>query len=269
ARAGAALVPGAGGYSGGVARMATLAVCAEAAEGGSMRTDRAVALALEAGVWEDAVSTARPMAQQGRLHAPLIHDSLMGEGASGRGGRRLPDPSPLGGRALARVVPVSWIPPVPPIRLEQPRPGRSEDAEIADLDALMDLIITGTPPEPAGPEIPPDPASLRPTLLAARHLMNAVGRCHVELAAAAYAVSLVRPDAPVRPVLTTADRALRQLARAVLRGGRRVETLGIQPRGEITPAQTTEAHARLEAAGEALQGLRTWAFESMAGAMDA
>ena len=109
--------------------MATLAVCAEAAEGGSMRTDRAVALALEAGVWEDAVSTARPMAQQGRLHAPLIHDSLMGREHPGAG-RRLPDPSPLGGRALARVVPVSWIPPVPPIRLERPRPGRSEDSEV-------------------------------------------------------------------------------------------------------------------------------------------
>lgn len=268
ARAGAALLPGAGGHSGGVARMATLAVCAEAAEGGAGRTDRAVALALEAGVWEDAVATARPMAQQGRLHAPLIHDALVGPDAPHRGGQRLPDPSPLGGRALAQIVPISWIPPVPPIRLDPPE-AEPADADLADLDALMDLLITGAPPPPSGPEVPPDPATLKPTLFAARHLMNAVGRCHVELAAAAFAVSLVRPDAPVRPVLTTADRALRQLARAVLRGGRRVESLGGRPRGRITPEQTEEAHMHLEAAGEALSGLRTWAFESLAGAMDA
>lgn len=268
ARAGAALVPGAGGYSGGVARMATLAVCAEAAEGGASRTDRAVALALEAGVWEDAVSTARPMAQQGRLHAQLIHDALVGDDAAGRGGRHLPDPSPLGGRALSRVVPISWIPPVPPIRLQPDAHSPPVEADLADLDALMDLLITGAPPPPSGPEVPPDPASLKPTLFAARHMMNAVGRCHVELAAAAFAVTLVRPDAPVRTVLTTADRALRQLARAVLRGGRRVESLGGKPRGQISTAQTDEAHMHLEAAGEALRGLRTWAFASLAGAMD-
>lgn len=269
ARAGAALVPGAGGYSGGVARMATLAVCAEAAEGGAARTDRAVALALEAGVWEDAVAAARPMAQQGRLHAPLIHDALIGEDPKGRGGRHLPDPSPLGGRALAGIVPISWIPPVPAIRLGPDPSAPPADADLADLDALMDLLISGAPPAPSGPEAPPDPAALKPTLFAARHLMNAVGRCHVELAAAAFAVSLVRPDAPVRTVLTTADRALRQLARAVLRGGRRVESLGGRPRGEITPTQAEEAHMHLEAAGEALRGLRAWAFESLAGAMDA
>ena len=143
------------------------------------------------------------------------------------------------------------------------------DEDLAEIDALMDLFITGAPPPASGPEVPPDPEALKPTLFAARHLMNAVGRCHVELAAAAFAVSLVRPTAPVRPVLATADRALRQLARAVLRGGRRVENLGNRPRGEITPQQTEDAHTHLRAAGEALGGLRTWAFESLAGAMDA
>lgn len=269
ARAGAALVPGAGGYSGGVARMATLAVCAEAAEGGAGRTDRAVALALEVGVWEDAVAAARPMAKQGRLHAPLIHDALLGEDARGVGGRHLPDPSPLGGRALQRIVPISWIPPVPPIRVGPDEDAPVVEPDLADLDSLMDLLITGAPPPPSGPEVPPDPATIKPALFAARHLMNAVGRCHVELAAAAFAVSLVRPDAPVRTVLMTADRALRQLARAVLRGGRRVESLAGTPRGRITPEQTHEAHMHLEAAGEALRGLRTWAFASLAGAMDA
>ena len=268
ARAGAALFPGPGGYSGGVARMATLAVCAEAAEGGAERTDRAVALALEAGVWEDAVATARPMAQQGRLHAPLIHEALLGPEAAPVRAAHLPDPSPLGGRALAQVVPVSWIPPVPPIRVELPVEAES-DPLLQELDALMEGLITGSPPTPSGPEDPPDPAGIKPTLFAARHLMNAVGRCHVELAAAAFAVSLVRPSAPVRPVLTTADRALRQLARSVLRGGRRVEAIGSRPRGGITEAETEEAHLQLVAAAEALAGLRTWAFATLAGAMDA
>ncbi len=250
-RAGASLVPEAGGYAGGVARMATLAICAEAAEGGGEATDRAVALALETGVWEDAVSTARPMAQQGRLHAPMIHQALTGGEAPPAGARRLPEPSVLGGRALERIVPPAWIPPVPALDVA-PRPAAAgADAELAALDAAFDLLLTGAPPPDDGPDAAVPRDALEPALFAARHIMNAVGRAHVELAAAAFAVTLVRPGAPVRPVLTTADKALSELARAVLKGGRDVERLERRTRAE------------------ALRALRAWAYASLAGAMDA
>jgi hypothetical protein len=267
-RAGAALMPSAGGYSGGVARLANLAVCASAAEGGGARTDRAVALSMEAGVWDEAITTARPIIEQGRLHAHTVLDALRGpDGAPERPGR-LPPPSALGGRALARILPVRWIPPVPPIDVNAGAFKPDDDADLAELDDAIALLITGARRVAPGPETPIDPMALYPARFAARQLMNAIGRSHVELAAAAFAVGLVRPGAPVRPVLSTTDRALTRLVRAVLKGGRKVESLTNVPRGSVPPNVPGAIQAELAAAREALSALRVWALASLAGAMD-
>jgi hypothetical protein len=178
ATATAALAPVASGYAGAAARLCSLAVCAEALEGGGDRTDRAVTLALAWGAWPEAVDAARPMAQEGRLHAHEVLDTLVGEVAEkDPERRRLPAPSRLGGKALQRVVPEPYLPEVPLIDLEAMDRHDDPDPGVAELDRWLDALVQGGDPaaEP-DPDPPVDPQLLQPALHAARYLMNAIGR---------------------------------------------------------------------------------------------
>lgn len=264
------LFPDASGYSAGVARLASLAVCAEAQEGGGARTDRAVALSLAYDCWPTTVAAARPMAQQGRLHAPEVIDTLLGERAPGRGHAPPGEPSVLGGRALSRLLPSAYIPEVPEVELGGAAPVESADPELDEFDAVLQLLATGTDPLAAhDPDRPLEPDVLASVLHAARYLMNAAGKAHVEAAASALAVSRVRPGAPVRGPLEVMDRALARLARSILRAGRRLERLKGQPRSSVDPAAVRASVHELRTARTGLLDLRTWTFESVAGALDA
>ena len=265
----ASLFPESGGYSGGVARLCTLAVCAEALEGGGPRTDRAVSLALAQDAWPTTVARARPMAQQGRLHAPEVLDALLGATAPGLPVDRLPPPSVLGGRALAGLLPPAYIPEVPPLDLDADLGEVSDDPELAELDAALAFFATGRDVSAEAPDRPIPKTVLQPALHAARYLMNAAGKAHVEVAAAGFAVSSVRPGAPVRAPLEAADRALARIARAILRAGRKLERVGGRPRDTIDPAAVDAMTDELRDARDRLVDLRTWAFETIAGALDA
>ena len=63
--------------------------------------------------------------------------------------------------------------------------------------------------------------------------------------------------------------ALQQLARSVLHAGRGVERLANKPRSAVPPQIPTQITSQLRAASDALVALRGWAFETIAGAMDA
>lgn len=260
----AALLPEAGGHSGGVARLATLAACAEAFEGGGPSTDRAVRLALVREAWTDAVAAAREGMKRGRLYAPDIVARVHGRPPAGSR-RRLPEPSPLGGRALAHVVPLGHVPAIPDV---DPRPPAPEDPDLADFDAVLAVLTGGEDPRETPADPPLDDRHLAPVLRAANDLINALGRTQVELAAAGVAVTRVRLDAPVRGVLAHADEALRELARSAFSTGHGIERLRGRPFSE---AEDRARHlvARLRATATGLEALREWAVERLAGALDA
>ncbi len=258
-----------GGFSGGVARLCTLAVCAEALEGGGARTDRAVSLALAQDAWPTTVTRARPMAQQGRLHAPEVLDALLGGKAPGRPVDELPPPSVLGGRALKALLPPAYIPEVPVLNLDSDLTETDADPELAELDAALAFFVSGDDGSSQAPDRPIPKSVLQPALHAARYLMNAAGKAHVEVAAAGFAVSSVRPGAPVRAPLEAADRALARIARGILRAGRKLERVAGRPRNEIDPAAVHAMTAELTDARDRLLELRSWSFETIAGALDA
>ena len=265
----AALFPEAGGYSGGVARLCTLAVCAEALEGGGPRTDRAVALALAQDAWPTTVSCARPLAQQGRLHAPEVLDTLLGGTTPSLPVDELPPPSVLGGRALESLLPPAYIPEVPQVHLDSDLSEASDDPELAELDAALAFFATGKAANSDALDRPVPRSVVEPALHAARYLMNAAGKAHVEVAAAGFAVSSVHPGAPVRAPLEAVDGALARIARAILRTGRKLERITGTPRNTLEQAAVDELVMELQEARERLLDLREWAFETIAGALDA
>lgn len=260
------------GHSGAVARLTALATYCAASEGDPGQTNRAVGVSLAVDAWPAAVTAARKAAARRRLHAPQI--ALMALEAAGMrtdeddGGGRPPSPSRLGGLGLLRLISPGFIPPIPHFE----RPGRppppQDDDVLAELDAIMSRMTGG--PDPRDP--PPDPVvtwpSLEPALDATEALVNAMGRAQVELAAAAVAVCRVRPGAPVRQTLVHADRALRELARTAVDAAdalRGTEGLTVYSAGDVP--ERAVAALRTTAAG--LETLRAWAFETLAGAMDA
>ena len=266
----AALVPEAGGFSGAAARLSALAVCAEAAEAGGATTDRAVALGLSWEAWPAAVSAARELAP--RLHAPQITSSALAETGTGatepEAGRpgRLPAPHPLGGAALGRVIPAGFVPEVPSIERRERPPPPAESEAVAAVDALLAQLTGG--PDPTEPPDAPELTwqSLEPFLDATSALVNAMGRCQVELAAAAVAVRWVRADAPVDHVLSHGDRALRRLAHEVVQTGEALERLEGEPL-HLLGDEPREAVATVRRARVALESLRHWAFDTLAGAI--
>ncbi len=264
-----ALMTPASGYAGAAARLASLAVCAEAALGGERETDDAVALALVQDAWPAAVDAARAAAQRGRLHAPLIVAMVLGEPESLPAARaRLVPPSPLGGRALERAIPESFVPAIPSLDLSPPPTRPILDDALAAADAVLARMTGGV--DPLDPPTPPtlSPDALRPVLSAANALMSAMGRAQVEAAAAAIAVRRIRRDAPIRSPLAHTDRALRELARGVIRAGRSLERVQGRPLMEARePAE--RAIAALRDSASALAALRSWVFATLAGALHA
>ena len=263
------LFPDQGGFAGGVARICNLAVCAEALEGGGTRTDRAVAVSLAQDTWPRTVSTARPMAQQGRLHAPDVLDALLGAPAPSVPAQQLPPPSVLGARGLIQLLPPAYVPEIPQVDLDADLGPVDDDPEIARFDAMLAFLATGQDVSASSPERPIPPEVMQPVLHSARFLMNAAGKAHVELAAAAFAVSSVRPGAPVRGPLEVVDKALARIARAILRAGRKLEKVVGSPRDQTDPAAVDATIGELREARQRLVDLRHWAFETVAGALDA
>ncbi|MDG1483775.1 MAG: hypothetical protein P8R54_29560 [Myxococcota bacterium] len=263
------LMTGASGYAGAAARLASLAVCAEAAEGGETDTDAAVALALVRDAWPTAVEAAREAARRGRLHAPLIVAMVLGEPVSLPAARaRLVPPSRLGGQALERVLPKSFIPVIPVLKIDLPQAQPILNDALAAADAVLARMTGGHDPQdaPALPILTPE--ALRPILSAANALISALGKAQVEAAAAAIAVRKIRPDAPIRSPLAHTDRALRELARGVIKAGRSLERNQGQPLMQSRkPAERAIIALRDSAA--ALDALRSWVFATLAGALHA
>ena len=263
------LMTAASGYAGAAARLACLAVCAEAEIGGEKATDDAVALALVQDAWPQAVEAARRAAKRGRLHAPLIAAMVLGEPESLPAARmRLSPPNPLGGQALERAVPESFIPPIPTISLTPPPPPPAVDEALAAADAVLARLTGG--PDPLDPPAPPalTPESIRPVLRSANALMSAMGKAQVEAAAAAIAVRKIRSDAPIRSPLSHTDKALRELARGVIKAGRVLERIQGRPLMEVKESAKNALQALHDGAA-ALAALRSWMFATLAGALHA
>ncbi|MFT5679326.1 MAG: hypothetical protein ACI8RZ_000230 [Myxococcota bacterium] len=263
------LMTAASGYAGAAARLACLAVCAEAAEGGERDTDAAVALALIRDAWPTAVDAARDAARRGRLHAPLIVAMVLGEPESLPGAHaRLGPANLLGGLALERVLPEGFIPTIPSLDFTPPPAPPIFNDALAAADAVLARMTGGL--DPLDPPTPPTltAESLQPILAAANALMSAMGKAQVEAAAAAIAVRQIRSDAPIRSPLAHTDRALRELARGVIKAGRSLEkNQGKSLMQAREPAERAVIALRDSAA--ALAALRSWVFATLAGALHA
>jgi len=255
------------GYAGAAARLANIAVCAQSEFGGQKKSDRAVSLALSDGVWDIAVNAAKHAAREGKLHAPYIAALALGEDVSLPSPQvRLPKPSPMGGRALEKILPENFIPPVPNLALLRSIEPPPQDPDLAAADAVLAQFTEAVAVDTGPVRITLE--ALRPVLLSANALMNSMGRVQVELAAAAIAVRRLNQNAPVRSVLTHADLALRELARGVIRAGKRLETLNGQVLDEVDERVLTSITI-LRTSRDAVQALRLWAFATIAGSLNA
>lgn len=266
ARGTAALCPPAGGHAGAAARLATLAVCAEVSEGG-LSVDRAVQLALLDEAWPAAVEAARPLSRRGRLRSPLIVAAALGAPLDHDGDGRIPTPSPLGGAALREALPpplLTEVPRLDPASLTAPTPDPADP--LTELDAVLHELTGGAPPK-VHPTL--ERATVAPLLTAARHLMNAVGRGYVEVAAAALAVRFVHAGAPVAATVRVADRTLTTLAREVLKAGKTLERAVGYRLEALDLEELQEAATALRRALATQQALMDWTVDTLAGALDA
>jgi hypothetical protein len=265
------LVPEATGHSGAAARMAALAVCVEAFEGGGAETDRSVALSLCRDAWPDAVIAARHIAQTQRLVAPAILAHIRGpeapipeeraHSASSTRTRALAS-THLGNCALETVIPHGFIPTIPPLTSPQAPPSPTLGPDLAAADAALERFITGRDATDLPPEPILDWEMTQPILNAATALINAMGRAQVEFSAAALAVSRVRPSGGLEQTLRYADRALRELARSVVSDGDRLHKAIGTPLMGIGELPSTVQHSIGQSA-DALHGLRIWAFSTL------
>ena len=252
-----------GGFSTAVARMATLAICAEVANGEADEVDNAVALSLHYTAWETCTIIAKQLANQSQLHAPKIVAAVLGEDLPDVLDRELPKPNVLGGAALQKILP----PPMPflPPDFAYPQEEKiEEDPLLASLDMAL-LEFSGINPflPPKSPVVDYD--FLRPALQSANQLINALGRAQVEYATSAIVVHKVQPLAPILPILEHCDETLRKIARQTVQAGRALEDLD----GEnIFDVQTElEQHRKkIYEAHDAVQALRKWALITFAAA---
>lgn len=265
----AALLVGSTGHAGAAARLASLTVSVEALEGGGAALDRAAAVALRRDAWPTAMQAASGVDAFGRLRAPQLLQNILG--AAGAGDELPPaaeEPTPIGGRALDRIVPSGATPTIPGLDLSFIPSLPEEDEAVSAIDALLARMTNG----PEVGDLPPDPnlsiAQVSPVLEAATGLVNALSRTQVELTAAALAVRRVHPRAPVKGVLVRADEALAQIARAVVGAGRKLERLVGQPLLTASE-QAAEQIGQLREANTALSALRVWALSSLGGAVAA
>jgi len=253
-----------GGSSTAIARLATLAICAQAMEGGEESTDRAVSLSLHQGVWPKAIRAAKILSQQGQLHAPKICSVVLQKELK-ETTSQLPPPSILGGAALKKTLPYPLSVSIPYLAIQEKEQDVVDDL-VSQLDRTMELLITGQTPEESQKTII-DYEVLQPALKSANSLLGALGRSQVEFAAAAIAVKNTYHKAPVVSTLQYADSALRQLAQATVRAGRVLEKLY---GGDIRHAQELSASSLqlIKETASAMEALRMWCFSTIAGSIN-
>lgn len=268
-----ALLPAATGHAGAAARLASLVVCAEACEGGGTPTDNAVRLALCHEAWPAALASASELAKTGRVVAPDIVEHA---------GARLPDSAEstprtdtttaalsgmrLGRQALLEILPDTPLTPIPPIPFARAPESPIQDPEIAAVDAVLAEYTGGAAPTDLPDERRLEARHVQPVLDAATDLVNRMGQTQVELAAAAIALARIQPGLPLRSTLVHADRAMRDLARSVVRHGDRLHRAVGVPEA-VTNQLPERAVAGLRQSASAFDALRTWSLNAIAEAM--
>lgn len=264
-----AVLPRQSGHAGAAARLATLTVCAEAYEGGGPHTDNAVRLALCHDAWSDALAAARHLASTGQVVAPLIVEH------AGESLPEAPETEPrthtqihalpnvrFGQKALLSLLPADTVPIVPSVHKKSP-PIPGNDPDLAAIDAVLQEMTGGISARDLPVEQRLEPEAVEPVLNAARTLVNKMGQTQVELAAAVIALARVSPTSSVLSILKHADRALRELARNVVRNGDKLHrSIGapVVVLGDL-PTQTVE---QIRASSAAYQALRSWSLNAMA-----
>ena len=259
------------GHAGATARMASLTVCAQAVEGGGTDADNAVRIALNESAWFEALDAARALAESGHVVAPEI---VRLAGITPSGSEASASESPpvdvlssirLGQHALGHLLPESDRPTIPRVHTSSPeRP--NHDPDVAAVDALLAELTGGQSPADLPPENRLEAAQIAPILSGATEVVNQMGKAQVELAAAAIAVAKIDPNAPIRGILTHADRALRELARSVVRQGDELHRATGAPL-VVLDDLPTRAVDRIRASAEALSALRTWSFNALSEAL--
>ncbi len=263
-----ALLPAKSGHAGAAARLASLTLCSEALEGGGTPTDNAIALALSHDAWPTAITAARALAKTGQVIALNIVEASGEQVGKQEGSPRLYTQLEaltavrLGRHALDEILPTLHLPIVPRIHFPNlPQP--SLDPQIAAIDAVILELTGGKSPSDLPPERRLDAERIAPVLHAATRLVNAMGQAQVELAAATIALLRIRPHSPFRATLTHADRALRQLARSIVRSGdqlHKATNATISETGDLHDRTVTE----LRETALAFKSLRVWFLSAIA-----
>ena len=171
----------------------------------------------------------------------------------------------LGQKAFLSLLPTAHTPWIPALHQRAPvRPGT--DPDVAAIDALLDEMTGGVGPSDLPMEQILAPDMVEPVLKAAKALVNQMGKTQVELAASAIAVARIRPQCSVLSILRHADRALRELARNVVKNGDKLHRSIGAPTvvlGKL-PRETVD---QIRASSEAYKSLRAWSLNAMAEAL--
>ena len=268
----AALVPEAGGHAGASARLASLAVCVQATEGGGTPADRAVQLALDDEAWTESILVARQLAETGRVVAPAIYSGVLDQPMVGQAEAPALNPRVdqldtlrLSRAALEKLLPADPPPLIP--RIHIPAPSRPhDDAAIAAVDAILQEMTGGVSPTDLPAENRLESHHIAHVLNGATELVNLMGKAQVEVAAAAVAVAKIRPEVDLRGTLIHADRALRELARSVVRQGDQLHRSVGSPLVMLDdlPEQSV---SQIRAALDALGALRQWSLSTISEAL--
>jgi len=260
------------GHAGAAARLATLTVCAEATEGGATHSDRAVAVSLCRDAWGHALESARKVAATGRVVAPHIVEAageVMDESQDQPKFHMTNEAMAairLGTQALDTIIPTPVIPEIPSLHFAAPPAPISDNPAIAAVDAALASFTGGASSVELPNERVLDTTTLQPVLDAATALVNAMGRAQVEFAAATIALKRVRPGSQSLSILKHADKALRQLARTVVRQGdtlHRARGMPVAATGDMTQ----NAIESMRQSAQSLSSLRQWVFSSIAEAL--
>ena len=171
----------------------------------------------------------------------------------------------LGQHALLHLLPEADTPPIP--RIHIPVPARPNlDPDVAAVDALLAEMTGGQSPTDLPAENRLEASQIAPILSGATELVNQMGKAQVELAAAAIAVAMIDPTVSLRGTLMHADRALRELARSVVRQGDELHQATGAPL-VVLEDLPTRAVDKIRASADALRALRTWSFNAIAEAL--
>jgi hypothetical protein len=261
------------GHAGASARLASLTVCIEALEGGSTGTDDAIRLALCRDAWPSALAAARETAKTGRVVAPSIVEAAGEVSKDNQAQQPILQGSHtdlakirLGQLALVEILPPIHLPQIPTIHFSDAPAPPSDDPILAAVDATLSKFAGGVNPADLPEENLLSEQAIQPVLNAATELVNAMGKAQVEMAAAAIALARVRPGPPTRATLNHTDKALRELARTVVKAGDRLHKLRGAPSAAVGDLPMEVVH-EMRTAADAFAALRVWAMHSFAEAM--